>query len=318
MKTPQQNIFILLLLAYVATSCLTEVSIELPEFEEQVVVNSILCTSDKATAYLSTSYSTGDLCEGIENAMVTINCNNTLSHQLVWCEPEYYSPFYQGGFIPQAGNTYYLSAVTPEGDTLTAQCSIPNMVNIDTFYYQQGIPEYEGDHPIILKIKFTDPGELSNYYMVGYSIYGSKRKYDPSPYAYGLCGFLYNGYDFTEEYSPNLDTNEPLIGEIKYGEPQILCFNDTEINGSSYTLSIGITDIHVGEFDKAILIVPRLYSISEETYWYYESINSASENYDSYIAEHSKQYSNIKGGLGFFGGMAMASDTFFVMKEDFY
>jgi hypothetical protein len=67
---------------------------------------------------------------------------------------------------------------------------------------------------------------------------------------------------------------------------------------------------------EAILIIPRLYSISADTYRYFKSINVASKNFESLIAEPTKTYTNINNGLGIFGGMAMGTDTIMIMTND--
>jgi hypothetical protein len=311
-----------ILYALLASSCLTQVPIDLPEASNQVVVNSLLCTSDSATAYISLTYPAyGDeKVNSPENTQVFITDALSKVYPLeLTSNIHSKSSFYKGTFVPRAGETYRMTVVTGKGDTLWAYSTMPQVVPIDSFYLKKGIPEYEGDNPIVLKIRFTDPAEQTNYYLVGFTIYGSMYEYQydqDSDLPVITRGFNYEGWAFRNKISSTMNTDEPLIGKVQYNDKRILCFSDKDINGASYTLSIGIRDLSIEDYHQQVLFVPKLYSITAETYWYFKSINYTSDNEESYIAEPINTYTNFKNGLGILGGMALATDSLMVRPED--
>jgi hypothetical protein len=284
------------------------------------VINSILCTADTGKVYLSYSYPSFSqpLNEVPFVNKITIS-NTTNTFEFNKSKESNGKAIYKGQMQPQPGVNYQLSVELPDGEILTAYCSIPKTVEIDSFYLQKAIPEYDGDQPYDMKIRFSDPLGESNYYLVGFSIFKSNQKYFYDPvnnFAEPEYGFVYNEYYFLNEANVNLNINEPLIGGIEYYYPHILTFNDKQIDGKTYTLTIGLRDILNNSFAKAFLFIPKLYAISSDTYFYYQSINKASDNNESFISEPIVQYSNINGSIGIFGGMAMSTDTLFITKVD--
>lgn len=312
----------ILVIVLLVSACMSKVAIEIEKADKQVVVNSILCTADTATVSVSFTYpSFGEsLIEVPLVDKVFIN-SDANTFELTPSSESNGRVLYKGNFLPQPGINYQLTVELDDGEKLTSLCAIPEAVEIDSFFLQNTIPEYESDQPIDLKIRFKDPSGQTNYYMVGFTIYKSNQLYyyDPDEnFAEPEYGFVYKGYYFLSEVKVNLNINEPLIGNVEFNEPRILCFNDTKIDGNVYTLSIGIRDFFNDGLVEALLFVPKLYAINADTYLYYQSINKASENNESFIAEPIVQFSNITGGLGIMGGMALSTDTLMVMKDDVF
>lgn len=310
-----------MIIAFALSSCLSKVAIEIEESNKQIVVNSILCTADTATVNLSFTYpSFGERLQEVPLINKVIFSESINTFEMKERKKNNGRIQYIGNFIPQTGAYYQLSVEFDNNKTLTASCEIPEIVEIDSFYIKKAIPEYEGDMPIDLKIKFTDPADEVNFYLVGFTIYKSNQKYffDPDEnFTEPEHGFVFDGYHFMNKVDANMNINEPLIGDIEFNYPKILCFNDKKIDGSTYTLTIGIRDVFKDSFTEAFLFIPKLYSINADTYTYFQSINIASENNDSFITEPVMQYSNINGGIGILGAMAMASDTIMFLAMDF-
>lgn len=314
-------IYIVVVVSLVS-SCMSKVAIEIEEADKQVVVNSILCTADTARVSLSCTYpSFGESLIEMPLVNSVIINNGSSTFELIPSSESNGRVLYKGKFLPQSGIDYQLTVELVDGDRLTSLCTIPEAVEIDSFFLQNAIPEYEGDQPIDLKIRFKDPSNKTNYYMVGFTIYKSNQLYyyDPDEnFAEPEHGFVYKGYYFLNEVKVNLNIIEPLIGNVEFNKPKILCFNDTKIDGNVYTLSLGIRDFFNDGLVEALLFIPKLYAINADTYLYYQSINKASENNESFIAEPIVQFSNISGGLGILGGMALSTDTLMLLKEDVF
>jgi hypothetical protein len=262
--------------------CEKEINIGMKnESKENIVVHCILNPRKnvKLLLYYSNKIPSGNRkFSPVENATVQIFNQNKL-----YCELKYNdndtisSPAYiANNKFPETGESYRLKIDIPGRKTIRAKTTIPAKTNIDTL--KQYPVEKNGNEYIHFEISFRDNEQKNDYYYFKTSSFGT----------------LTNHF-FSED--PLLNWNP---------EKDTYCiFNDNSIDGSSYIIDID----YIPNYEKHIDI--KLYSITEEAYLYYKSINKQKRKDDFPIegvelnipiSEPVQVYSNITNGLGIFSG----------------
>jgi hypothetical protein len=179
------------------------------------------------------------------------------------------------------------------------------------------IDEY-GNPMLSFKVKFTDPVDEKNYYLVKIRNTYDFEKWDENLIIYDT---LYVGPDTTiinEVLGGNVislateniwfSSNDLIIEEYMWSTGVI--FSDEIINGENYSFS--------GKMNKWSLygtennVSFELRSLSPETFKYYKSVNQHYDTSGDPFAEPVIVFTNIENGIGIFGSSTAYKDSIII------
>ncbi len=208
-----------------------------------------------------------------------------------WADYPYDKVYYVSHKKAKEGNTYSIEVTHNDYKRISAETVLPfkvPVISVDTFtfykdvvLYQQIIDSftfigYKKNDTTVLSTMFTinfqDPPVTKNYYML--EVINNRVTYN------------YDGF-----------TLDDLIMEYEY--PEYL-FSDKFIQGKKYGIQFSVFS------DYADSISFSLYSVNEDYYKYWTSVNKYNLSKEDAYREPIPLYSNIKDGIGIFAGY---SDT---------
>lgn len=294
MKNAKLSIILVILLSsLVIESCTkTYPEFDIPDIEQQVVVNSLFNLGEvfKVSVSLSQSRNTNNSLEVVENADVFLYENNLLVDTLVIRDDpsaidsinrwHYYSKV-----LSQIKNQYMVVVDVPGFTPVYAISDIPEKAVIRYIRHEQLIKDQDVESSFIrIHIQLDSIMERGFYYFAV-----SKKR---SLYSKNTQYILY-------------EMNDPVLGQHRNSIEQNYClFSGELLSSSSYNyfldLDIGVLESHSLYFE--------LLSLSEEAWLYLNSL-SKQKNSDTRISEPVKVYSNINGGKGIFGGVNASIDS---------
>lgn len=217
----------------------------------------------------------------IKNATVTISDGASVLALAYNADKDHYEGDAKAWPV-SAGKTYRLKVITPAGDVAEATCTVPRTEGIEITeinapysveqdYYNSNARKYN------ISFKWKDAPEVANYYRTlvykAYSITdsdGLKRTFYEGVYR------GYNGID--------TQTDEKSKGGIMTSE------------------AIVYYDYNSDRMDKPFYLYAVLVVSDRHYYLYHQSLYKQQETSDNPFSEPTIMYSNIKGGLGVFGG----------------
>jgi len=289
---------ILLLLLFISIclfliySCEKIIDIDIPDREKKIVLNSLITPDSIVKIHLSESESilnAGFLIDIIEDATVQLYENNSFATLLLYTSEGCYV---SSDFYPREENQYRVEVSVPGKDPVSSSVLIPDPVKIISIDTNVVIIDEMGAE-LQVRLKFVDPKEVENYYIVKAKSYGKEPE---NPALFGPV----NVY---------LESESPIISQ--YGKPERgLVFSDKLIDGSTYELSFDLYFYPYGSDSLSTFIYFYLQSISESYYYYVVSKAMQEELTDNPFAEPVQVYNNIEGGLGIFGAYSSSVDSF--------
>lgn len=199
-----KNIFLkyyLCLLLFLLASCEKEITVDLPEPEQKIVVEGWIDQNDYATVILTKNMAYFGVVDSASlvamvnfPAVVTVSDGTNTETLVKTFNFNYFPPIiYKGSLIKgEVGKTYFLT-VNSEGKELTAKTTILPSVKFDSLWF-----ELEADEDSLGSIwaKFTDNANEKNYYRVFTQRKGRDNRMIPvmgSVYD----DFFFNGLSFT-------------------------------------------------------------------------------------------------------------------------
>jgi len=153
------------------SSCNEDLNIDFPEPDDKIVIDGWIEQNKKATVFLTAnspyftaidSASLRDLV--LTRAKVTIDDGEDTEILILRKNEIYFPPFlYQSNRISgEIGKTYTITAEYG-GKIAWASTIIPEPVEIDTVFFELA----EGEDSLgVIRIEFTDPAEIKNYYRI--------------------------------------------------------------------------------------------------------------------------------------------------------
>ncbi len=275
-------------------SCEKIIDIDIPDRERKIVLNSLITPDSLIEIHLSESESilkAGLSIDIIENASVQLYENNSFATLLLYTGEGCYV---SSDFYPREENQYRVEVSVPGKNPVSSSVLIPDpvkIISIDTNIISSNKEWAE----LQVRLKFVDPKEIDNYYIVKAKTFGR------DPINPALSGFgPMNVY---------LESESPIISQ--YGKPEGgLVFSDKLIDGSTHELSIDLIFYPFGSDSLSTFIYFYLQSISESYYYYVVSKAMQEELTDNPFAEPVQVYNNIEGGLGIFGAYSSSVDSF--------
>jgi hypothetical protein len=304
------------------SSCSKDISINIPEKDYSMVINSTIAPWNlpnnpkgvSAIVNQSIHISDSSLNTALPDAIVTIFENESLIDTLTYNDSlRMYS--LTKFWFPTLENTYTLKVKHPIYGIITTTTNIPSKIEIiDTvitpivFIDEDNAPYNE----IALTLK--DDINETNYYEVVLS--GASFDFNSSENYYELSS--HDKLITREPYYPKLERFD-----IK--KPKFLLFTDLGIEGEEYTLKFNYMPPLI--IDRGNEIVPSHYvsihlrNITKEYYLFKTSwiqqLNNQVEDVLYGGAEPMNVYSNIENGYGVFAGFNFASATMRVDEVDF-
>ncbi len=202
--------------------------------------------------------------------------------------------FYEFGTTAKAGHSYSISVTHPDYTSISSSMKSPENLSITSWDSLSVIgPGYDPNDTIWRKtvhLKWLDPIDANNYAVKVFSI-------DT------VTGLEMNLMAYT--YFDGMESSYTEGNEIQL-------FNDKTFNNSLMTISIlfdedfyhdPITNLPTGEKSYKII----LYNLSTEVYNYISSTNkSMNSGNGNPFSEPVAIYSNVKNGIGIFGGVGTA------------
>lgn len=271
-------------------SCEKYIDMEIPNEGRKITVNSIINDQTNPIVYLHKSRFILDgsyVFTPINAATVTLYKEGVLVSTLIESESEI-GVYKALNYIPEKGFKYSIE-VTKYEEMVSSETTIPNLVGcelIDTVRVKQ-IETTETYEYLRFNLKINDPSAQENYYMVSFY----------SQYYQNLISF-YNADQIIEN------------GNNQYLNYAV--FSDKLINGLSKTIAF---DIAIANFTHDINpITIECKSISKDMYLYYLRLSTYRDAAGNFLAEPVMLYTNIKNGLGIFGGYSKHSINFKVPK----
>lgn len=251
-----RKIFTLLLFIslwlFLIYSCEKIIDIDIPDRERKIVLNSLITPDSLVEIHLSESESilkAGLSMDIIENATVQLYENNSFATLLLYTGEGCYV---SSDFYPREENQYSVEVSVPGKDPVSSSVLIPDPVKIISIDTNVVIIDEMGVE-LQVRLKFVDPKEVDNYYIVKAKTFGR------DPINPALSGFgPMNVY---------LESESPIISQ--YGKPEGgLVFSDKLIDGSTHELSFDLYFYPYGSDSLSTFIYFYLQSISESYYYY--------------------------------------------------
>jgi len=280
---------IFILVMTFGSSCTTEIELDFPEPDDKIVIDGWIEQNKRATVFLTsnspyfTSVDSSSLRDLVlTRAKVTIDDGEN-SEILILRKNEIYFPpyFYQSNQISgEIGKTYTITAEYG-GKTAWASTVITDPVDIDTVYFELA----EGEDSLgVIRINFTDPAEIKNYYRIFTKRIGIDDKF--------ITTFAM-GYD--DKYFEGREAEFTL-----FRAPSSFITEDDDDN----YYKLGQT------------VVIRLCTISKDHFEFWNTYQDEILNVaNPFAASLTEVSSNVEGdGLGVWGGYGAAYDTVYTNR----
>lgn len=272
-----------LLLSMCLLSCEKQLSYDLPEGENNIVVNSILnANADTILVNLSLSKPTAEPLDTnlfINDAQVDFYENNQLISSLQpWGTKGYYHTNYQ----VRSGYTYSLKVKYNEFEA-QANTTLPDKPN-----FSSRILDPNGTL-IIGEITIHDDADKSNYYIIG--VQHNDTAYNDTSFAIvrkNALRFIFADFG-------------PIEAKL-YGIVDGYAFSDQIFDGQTYSFKwyakAGIDTLFV-----------RLFTIDKNLFEFFKTFSLSEIANANPFAQPANVYTNIDGGLGLFASLNYIEDT---------
>jgi len=279
-------LFLILLLS----SCVHDVDIEIGEFQQKMVINSIFNSSEAWSIKLTNSRNILDQDSQIlpiEDASVIIIESDTrkifeLIHQS--------DGIYTSNALPEIGKKYELEVAHPDYGVATAITSVPSSLELEAI--DTATVEHEGERSLRINFNILDNEEEENFY-VWDLVTSQEDEIDILP--------------TKEAYLSSLDGDVEIINDRSNIQHSKLFISDREFNGGQHNTSF-ITFEDVKSFQNTDpqngkKLKLRVLSVSKDLFEYLKSVE---ESYRSQNINTSSVYPvdyefNISNGIGIFG-----------------
>lgn len=251
--------FFILPLALATTGCYTDFEPDL-ESTPVVCINSKITAGEQIKAEVTRTwrYSEGNPLDGhldiyLQEAEVALYVNDRFEENLVFVKEQVgheVKKYFKARYLPASGDRIKLTASDKTYGEAHSEIVVPPAVEIDNVdvrmlkkstVHDESTTFYTTTLDMILNVKFTDPGDVANYYIFDLKaqkgrIYGDPDfNYDPTDMEY-----LTITPDYTHEplFSEHITPVETIITDA---DGLYTVFSDRQISGKQYGLTIPVT-----------------------------------------------------------------------------
>jgi hypothetical protein len=230
------------------------------------------------------------------------------------------------GYYPSAGDKIRMEVQTDDFAPLSAEVTIPSqpeILSVDTQMYDR--PAYSpGDYNIDVKLRFKEPANETNYYMLVLSEYGIDKKDTLEKITLPI--FVAHNEDLLFEkvnnpyYISYYVPPDTYYGGY-YNNISFFIFNDKTIQSEAYTLKFTLNQVSADTSLYTPVCRICLYSLSESYYLYYRSKILQSKQMDDTfgsvgLREPVPTYTNVRNGYGLLSAKQVAVYEFKVAPAD--
>jgi len=268
----------------VISSCEKDITLDLPQAEQKLVVEGYITPGQPAYVFLSRTAGVYDPLDSaslinysVFNATVIIS-DGAITDTLFQVDPSVGYLYISPGILGQVGNTYTLTVITTEGETATAVTHIDPPIALDSVWFEV-IPEL--DSLGWTWARLTDPDTLGNRYRWFAKRLGKDDDFI-APIGSPTEDKFYNGLSFDFAYNR---------GKLPY--------SDAEDDNN----------IEEGYFKLGDTIVVKFASITKESYEFWRAAETQSSNNGNPFGSITPLISNINGGIGIWEGYSFTLDT---------
>ncbi len=292
-------------------SCEKEITIDLPKVDSKIVVEGYIEQGQLPYVFLSRSSSYFDPIDSaslvnsfVKGATVIIQEGNNIDTLIEVGKAFGYDIGYlymSFTMIGEVGKTYNLTVIA-DGQTLTATTTIPQVVPLDSAWFERQNNE---DSTGLMHFTVSDPPNEANYYRLLNKVLGDNNS--GSIFSYLLQG-----------ETSGIDSLFSLFGG-GFLPPMPSVYNDIFFDGLSFEFEYqkGLRTSAYNEDDFKMedmyfkigdTIVAKSCSIDREAYEFWESVMMQSSSGGPFSIASSVK-TNINGGYGIWAGYAATYDT---------
>lgn len=274
------------------TSCEKDITIDLPESEEKIVVEGWIEQGEYAKIILTKNSPYFSVVDSIAlTKLIITDATITVSDGQIkeviktpTVNPNYFPPLvYTGSTLKgEIGKTYYLK-IEVEGKTLTAVTTIPKPIIYDKIWFE--VEQPKGDSLGLVWAQYSDPPETKNFYRIFTKRVNNDRKFIPIFFSV-YDDIYFNGKTLTFNMYRGFETmtDDTQFEEDKYDE--------------------------IGYFKLGDTIIVRSCSIDKAHYDFWRTIENEIYSGGNPFSTNVPVVSNIKGGgIGIWGGYGATYDT---------
>ncbi len=274
-----QQVGSLVALYVVFSGCETVVNVNLPAHEPVLTANCVFNPDSVWQVQLSRSNPALDNMTFLPviNATVEIWENENVVARLLHTGNGTYRPLTNAK--PAIGANYTLSASAPGYETIQATDAIPERVPFQSVELDSNFAN------IIARMKFSDPPDRKNYYLLQALAEYSDR---------------FGGRVLIPIY---FETDDLLAQDLGIEGSDAFIFDDAIISGKEHEIKIRLSRYYNTRKMYIVLV-----SLSEAYYTYLRSSESQGQANDNPFSIPVQVYNNIENGLGIFAGFS--SSTF--------
>lgn len=294
--------------------CTKTIDFSIPDSNSQIVINGLLYKDSVAILNISKSSHVlrSDNIEYINNSIVKLFENDIYIENLI----NIGKGFYKGKYIIKADYRYKIIVETKGFKNIEAETFVPSNTAVT-------IVDFKSSNRLfpILEYQFIDNKDLNNYYLVNFwgttkEIIYINDEYNSYNEVYEFKKLIVRNSD-TKIGSNSISLSEQITefftGESDDNRGDFFYFSDNYFNGNIYKTSVEIiNDLAYQENDYLYI---NFYSISEELYKYYQSINLFESSSESIFSTPVKIYSNVKNGIGVFASGNIVKDSILVINK---
>lgn len=303
-----------MVLVLISFSCTKLIDIDIPDKGRKIVVNGVLKVNEPVVLTVSLSQPmTMDsrmtrYVVNKENVGVKITSQDGIEKKLLSADYETYkNQFCLDSTFLEAGKEYIVEVASANLPTVKTSVKIPMPIEIDSILYmRKKFSDGFGytDDGVKFLIKFTDPPNERNYYMLTARRTGIEEHHSPN-YPNLERVYINNTLSF-EPDDPILDYNS-----VYYGEGTKVFFSDEFFDGETYELGVwaGIWEFYMSGSEELPKVHFNLYSITKDYYQYARTYNAYKDLEDNPLAEPVQVYTNVENGLGIIGGASSSTDS---------
>lgn len=283
-------IYILFISLITLSACEKDLDLDLPDYQPKIVLEGAIEQGYPAyvfitrnVAYFGITDSTALVNSFVKEAIVTISDGTTTETLKLFTNPFYFPPYVFVGskIIGQVGKTYTLT-VKVDTLTVTAFTTIPAPVKYDSIFFKE---EPGKDTLGYIWATISDPPALGNYYRIFTYRVNRDRLFVP------IYGSVYDDKTFNGKTI----TFSMMRGfETLSDEEQ---FRDTSLQRE------------FGFYKKGDKIIVKSCTMDQAHYDFWATQEQAVYQGDNPFMNPIRVKSNVKGGLGVFGGYGASYDT---------
>jgi len=256
----------------------TTIDLELPEFEEQLVVSAIIQDSEENGLLLSKTVGINEKLDSsiLKGGRAYITADDGSQYEYQFIE-EYLFNFFLENVELNEGSTYTLNVENEDNSlSATAIATKPKSAKVVNVTFDEEVLDFDGDLASSINLFIQDDPEADDFYKV--ELYYQEEG-EQEPYK------IYSIY-----------TNDPTITNGTNYES--LIFSDDSFQGQEYKVSI-LTDRFFTQ-DPNTKLFYKITTTTEDQYRYDRLLKTNNDNDGNPFNSPVQLHSNIEGGLGIF------------------